>query len=92
MRQLREELKAYQVGARVYMHQHGILNITTNAEQVSHSSQLRVELTRMYANQGDSDPYRTTPQLIALLAKAGMDLEEVLHGRPDIEKMLAEVA
>lgn len=92
MRALRAELKAYQVGARVYMLHNNLVSIgEKEMDHVSRSSQLRVEFIRANMNRGDSDPFRTTPELIQELGKAGMGMEHILHGRIDVEQLLGSL-
>jgi hypothetical protein len=88
MRALREELKAYQIGARVYMSHRDIQSV---APGDINDSQLLVEYIRASINRNDTDPYRPTPQIVTALESVGMGLDHILHGRINFDQILSSL-
>ncbi len=93
MRTLRDELKAYNVGAQVAKH---IVRTTSLSEieikkQMGNDQQLFVDYIRHVVNAGDSDQFRVTPELIARLEKEGITFDHIIHGRQNFDQMAKNV-
>jgi hypothetical protein len=92
MRGLREELKAYQAGAKMTMAIEGKRAITEyDIQEMLQNSQLLVEFIRLAVNGRDTDPFRTTPVLVAQFTGAGITYDHILHGRINVDTALAQL-
>jgi hypothetical protein len=93
MRTLRDELKAYNVGAQVAKHivRTTPLSLSEIKKQLSNDQQLLVDYIRQVVNADDNDQFRVSPELVARLEKEGITFDHIIHGRHNFDQMAKNV-